>query len=430
MSQTNYVINTRLFDGYLERMNFLNEVSIIHPRAISFGSGRPDKAFFNVKDLIDNFHSFARMHDRDNEEDGDEFYNSLGQYNKTNGIINEAIVRLLHNDENIRAKPEDIILTVGGQEGMAIAINSLFANEKDVLLTSDPSYIGFIGYAKIYGTPMVSIRRDEDSVSLDHLETTILKLKKQGKNPKVFYEVPDFHNPSGAYMPLAKRKGLIELAEKHNFLIVEDNPYGYFIYDGEKIPTLKALDNYRRVIHLGSFAKTIFPSLRLGYLVVDQCFSHNHREVKLVDEFKKVKSFITVNTSTLIQGMVGSYLQKQDYSLKKANARKIAAFKTKRDAMVEALANHFSSTGTGENRVKWSKPAGGFFLALEVPFEITDALLKECVEEYGVIFCPMSYFYLEEALGARQMRLAFSNLPIETIKEGIARLAAFIKSKL
>jgi (S)-3,5-dihydroxyphenylglycine transaminase len=429
MSQTNYVINTRLFDDYLERMNFLNEVSIIHPRAISFGSGRPDQAFFNVKDLIDNFHSFARTHDSGEGEDGDAFYNSLGQYNKTNGIINEVIAKLLSNDENIQVQPEDIILTVGGQEGMAIVINGLFESANDVLLTSDPSYIGFIGYAKIYGTPIVSIRRDEDSVSLDHLETTIRQLKKQGKNPKVFYEVPDFHNPSGAYMPLAKRKALLELAEKHNFLIVEDNPYGYFIYDGEKIPTLKALDQHRRVIHLGSFAKTIFPSLRLGYLVVDQCFRDNHREVKLVDEFKKVKSFITVNTSTLIQGMAGSYLQKQGYSLKKANIRKVAAFKTKRDAMVGALADHFSSPGKGKNTVKWSTPAGGFFLSVEVPFEITDALLQECVEEYGVIFCPMSYFYLDEKLGARQMRLAFSNLSLETIKEGIGRLANFIKSK-
>jgi (S)-3,5-dihydroxyphenylglycine transaminase len=425
MKEKKFVINTRLFDDYMERMNFLNEVSLLNPNAISFGSGRPDKSFFDVKEIIANFHSYAQLH-VSSDDDLEEFYNDLGQYNKTNGIINDAIAKLIFNDENINASPEDIIVTIGGQEGMAIVINSIFESNDDVLLISDPSYIGFVGYAKIYGTPIVPIDRDEDSVCLDHLETTIKELKRQGKNPKVFYEVPDFHNPTGTYMPLEKRKGLIELAEKYNFFIVEDNPYGYFIYDGEKIPTLKALDNYQRVIHLGSFAKTIFPSLRLGYLVVDQCFNYNGRAIKLVDEFKKVKSFITVNTSTLLQAMVGSFLQKQDYSFKESCIRKVDMCRKKRNAMIEALESHFSGT----EGVQWNKPVGGFFLSMKVPFAITNEFLQECVEEYRVIFCPMSFFYINEAVGARQMRLAFSNLSIEKIKEGINRLAKFIKSKI
>jgi (S)-3,5-dihydroxyphenylglycine transaminase len=425
MKEKEFVINTRLFDDYMERMNFLNEVSIINPNAISFGSGRPDKAFFDVKEIIANFHSYAQLH-VSGEEELEEFYNDLGQYNKTNGIITDAVAKLLSNDENIKAEPEDIIVTVGGQEGMAIVINGIFESNDDVLLISDPSYIGFVGYAKIYGTPIVPIDRDENSVCLDHLETTVKKLKKQGKNPKVFYEVPDFHNPTGTYMPLDKRKGLIELAEKYNFFIVEDNPYTYFLYDGEKIPTLKALDKYQRVIQLGSFAKTIFPSLRLGYLVVDQCFNYKGRTVKLVDEFKKVKSFITVNTSTLLQAMVGSYLQKQDYSFKKSCARKVDMCRKKRDAMIEALESHFP----GMEAIHWNKPVGGFFLSMNVPFVITNELLRECVEDYKVIFCPMSFFYINEEVGARQIRLAFSNLSIEKIREGIDRLAKFIKSKI
>lgn len=425
MKEKEFVINTRLFDDYMERMNFLNEVSILNPNAISFGSGRPDKNFFDVKEIIANFHSYAHLH-VSGEEELEEFYNDLGQYNKTNGIINDIIAKLLLNDEDIKVEPEDIIVTIGGQEGMAIVINSIFESTDDVLLVSDPSYIGFVGYAKIYGTPIVSVDRDDDSVCLDHLETTIKKLKKQGKNPKIFYEVPDFHNPTGTYMPLDRRKGLIELAEKYNFFIVEDNPYSYFLYDGEKIPTLKALDKYHRVIQLGSFAKTIFPSLRLGYLVVDQTFNYKGRTVKLVDEFKKVKSFITVNTSTLLQAMVGSYLQKQDFSFKKSCARKIDMCRKKRNAMIDALESYFA----GMEAIHWNKPVGGFFLSMNVPFKITNELLRECVEDYRVIFCPMSFFYINEEVGAHQMRLAFSNLSIEKIREGIDRLAKFIESKI
>jgi len=422
----NYTVNSRLFDDYLERMNFLNEISIIYPNAISFGSGRPDQDFFHVKDVLSHFHSYLELSKPANME-LDAFYDYIGQYNKTKGIINEAIAKLIANDENIIADPEDIMMTDGAQEGMAIVINSLFESPDDVLLVSDPSYIGFVGYAKICGITMCAINRDEDSINFDHLEATIERLKKEGKTPKVLYEVPDFHNPSTAYMPLEKRKKLIELAEKHNFYIVEDNPYGYFVYETEKIPTLKALDRYRRVIYLGSFSKTIFPSIRLGYLVVDQVVDHKGKEIRLIEEFKKTKSFITVNTSTLLQAMAAGLIHQEGYSLYKSCNERVGAYKKKRDAMIEALERHFPASESWTKGISWKKPLGGFFLVIDIPFQMTDKLLGECVKEYNVIFCPMSYFCLNEEVGARQIRLAFSNLSPKTIDEGISRLASFIK---
>ena len=427
MKIKNYTINRHMFDPYVDAMNFLNEVSIVNPHAISFGSGRPDKNFFNVRDIVSHFLSSGG-------ETGDmeSYYNDLGQYNKTKGIINDILARLLKNDEDINADPEDIMVTDGAQEGMAIVIDSLFdsSSKEDVLLVSDPSYIGFVGYAKIAGIPVVPVARDENSVDLEHLESTILRLKKEGKNPKVLYEVVDFHNPTGTYMPLEKRKQLIELAEKHNFLIVEDNPYGYFRYDTEKIPTLKALDNYQRVIHLGSFAKTLFPSLRLGYLVVDQWITDpkdKTKGIKLVEEFKKTKSFITVNTSTLLQSMAGSFIRKQDYSMIRFCQPKVEAIGKKRDIMLESLAHHFPSTEAWAEKIKWNRPVGGFFLVINLPFKVTAELLKECVENYSVIFCPMSFFCLDPEAGAYQIRLAYSPRTHEEIREGIGRLSDFVK---
>jgi (S)-3,5-dihydroxyphenylglycine transaminase len=232
-------------------------------------------------------------------------------------------------------------------------------------------------------------------------------------------------------MPREDRKQLILMAEKHNFLIVEDNPYSYFRYDTEKIPTLKALDTYQRVLHIGSFAKTIFPSLRLGYLVADQTVSHNGRRTRLVEEFKKTKSFITVNTSTLLQAMVGGFLHRENYSLVKSCLKKVDACRKKRDTMIEALERQFTSPGSWTENIKWSKPKGGFFLVLNVPFKVTDELLKECVQDYSVIFCPMSFFCLKQTeQNQHQIRLAFSNLSEEKIQQGIQRLADFIKAKM
>ncbi len=429
METKNYSINNRLFDDYLERMNFLNEVCIDYPDAISFAPGRPDQQFFNVQDIIACFHTYADAEGK-SEKDVTAFYNYLGQYNKTKGIINETVAKLLRNDEGIEVHPEDIVMCDGAQEGMMILINTLFESQDDVLLISDPSYIGFVGYAKIYGVPICPIKRDEDSVDFDHLESTIARLHSQGKNPKVLYEVVDFHNPTGAYMPLEKRKQLIELAEKHNFYIVEDNPYGYFIYDGEKIPTLKALDKYNRVIYLGSFSKTIFPSIRLGYIAAGQEFSDGTRRIKLVEELKKTKSFTTVNTSTLLQAMAGSYIRTHDYSLVEVNRDKTAALRKKRDAVVDGLSQQFPNGGPRRAEVAWNKPQGGFFMVIDLPFAVKQEHLRRCVENYAVIFCPMSFFYLDEAAGSNRIRLAFSNLHPQAIGQGVDRLSAFIKSYL
>lgn len=419
MKKTNYTINDRLFGSYLERMNFLNEISIDYPDAVSFGSGRPDRRFFSVKDIVSGFLE---------SDEGHDFFDTLGQYNKTKGIINETMATLLRNDEGIHTEPGNIILTDGAQEGMIIVINTLFdlSSGDDVLLVSDPSYIGFVGYAKILGVPVTAVKRDGDSLDLNHLEETLIRLGEEGKNPKVLYEVPDFHNPTGEYMPLEKRKRLIELAETYNFLIVEDNPYGYFRYDSEKIPTLKALDQYRRVIYLGSFSKTLFPSIRLGYLVADQVIVHKGRRVELVEELKKTKSFTTVNTSTLLQAMAGCYLERQNFTMIPACGPKVASCRKNRDTMLVALEEHFSDI----NGVKWNRPRGGFFMTVDLPFAMTDELLKQCVEEYSVIVCPMSFFCLDEAAAAHQIRLAFSTRTPEEIRKGIKQLSQFVKNQV
>ena len=429
MHKANYMLNNNLFDQYMMTMNFLNEISIEFPDAVSFGSGRPDKNFFNVKDVVSGFFSTANKKLSVNNEE--EFINDVGQYNRTNGIINDAISRLLLNDENIKADADDIIITVGAQEGMAIVINTLFnpGNQNEVILVSDPSYIGFVGYAKILGITVIAIERDEDGINLEDIENTIIYLKKNGKIPKLLYEVVDFHNPTGAYMSLEKREKLIELARAHDFLIVEDNPYGYYRYDVEKIPTLKSLDRHKCVIYLGSFSKTIFPSIRIGYLVIDQTMKNEHGNIRLVDECKKTKSYITVNTPNILQVMVEDLLVRNEYSLLSWCQPRVDGCRRSRDAMIEAMEHFFPISESWTEGIKWHVPKGGFFLIMDIPFRMTNQLLRECVKDYGVIVCPISFFYLTPERENRQIRLAFSNTSKLLIREGLLRLAKFIKAK-
>jgi (S)-3,5-dihydroxyphenylglycine transaminase len=128
--------------------------------------------------------------------------------------------------------------------------------------------------------------------------------------------------------------------------------------------------------------------------------------------------------------MVGRFLQLHDYTLIPNCQPKVAACRENRDVMLNALSTHFPSCQPWTKDIKWNIPHGGFFLVLDLPFEITDELLKECVEKYSVIFCPMSFFCLHPGKGARQIRLAFSNLSMDKIEQGIAQLSAFVKNQI
>ncbi len=416
-------MNSFLLDSYLESMNFLNEISINYPDAISFASGRPNYKYFNVKSTVLGINDYAKKRMLPHQTEADSF-NNLGQYNKTNGIINEQISKLLSNDENINVDAKNIVITSGAQEGMVILIDVFFKNEKDVLLVSDPSYVGFVGYAKIRGINIKAIPREGDSISLTMLEDSLKELTKHGKKVKLLYDVPNFHNPTGHYMSLENRKRLIELAEKYNFHIVEDDPYGYFSYGVKKIPTLKAIDNKKRVIYLGSFSKLVFPSLRIGYLIVDQNIKIDNNSYNLVNECKKVKSFVTVNTSTLLQAMLGSILESQNYSLVSYCNEKISSCKKNRDILIEHLERSLG------NKIALNKPKGGFFLSLDLPFEISTDDVIEAASKYDVIFTPMNMFYIDKALGRNQVRLAFSNLTPEIINLGAERFCNYIEHRL
>ncbi len=417
-------INQNLNDPYLSVMDFLNEVTLRFPKAISFAPGRPDPAYFNLKDSNKHLEIFVEHRAAQKGVSKETIWADLGQYNMTKGIINAELAKMLAIDENIHVKPEDIVITSGAQEGMILALSTICNPNQDVIMVSDPSYIGFTGFAKIYGLEICLVKSSENGIDLVDLEDKIKLLKTEGKNPKIVYDIPDFHNPTGSYLSKENRLTFLELAEKYDFWIVEDNPYGMFIYDGEKVPTIKALDKNQRCIYLGSFSKSLYPSLRIGYLVADQQLQNN---VALSDELTKVKSLTTVITSSITQAITGGILIEADYSLEAINKDKKEAYLKKWKTLMDSLEENFrGSNNEWAKDISWNTPKGGFFLTMNLPFNVDEKILYECVENYGVIFCPMSMFYLEQG-PRKQIRLSFSYVTLEQIEEGIKKLAAFIK---
>jgi len=409
-------------DPLLEVMNILNEIVLDHPEAISFAPGRPLETHFQVEESLAALHHFVTVAAGESGLDEKRVWRDLGQYNRTNGTINELISKQLALDEDIQVPPEAIIVTVGAQEAMAIVLAGLFEPARDILLASDPTYIGITGLAKILGIRVLPVSAGDNGVEPEAVEQAISSCRSVG-TPRALYDIPDFNNPLGTSLSLDRRLRLLEICHKNDILLIEDNPYGMFNYSGEKLPTLKALDKHATVIYIGSFSKTIFPGLRLGYLVADQHVEHGKH--LLAKELSKVKSLITVNTSPLLQAIVGGILLKNNGSLQPVVRSKVGILKRNRDVMLECLAKHFR--GSSE-RVQWNHPNGGFFLTMKLPFPFGQDELKRCACDYGVIVCPMRFFTLGQDREC-QIRLSFSYVDEEQIDEGVNRLAHFINDR-
>jgi (S)-3,5-dihydroxyphenylglycine transaminase len=234
--------------------------------------------------------------------------------------------------------------------------------------------------------------------------------------------MPDFANPSGLSMDLATRRALLDVAAREDLLLLEDNPYGLFTGGARALPPLKRLDTERRVIYLGSFAKTVLPGARVGYLVADQRVrTADGRIVLLADELSKIKSMVTVNTSPLAQAVVGGALLEHGGSLRAANERQIATYAGNLRTLLSGLAWRFADV----EGVAWNAPAGGYFVVVTVPFAADEQALTRSAAEHGVLWTPMSWFYADGD-GAGQLRLSVSSLDAEAIETGLDRLYVFI----
>uniref|UniRef100_UPI00366C1DB3 aminotransferase class I/II-fold pyridoxal phosphate-dependent enzyme n=1 Tax=Plantactinospora endophytica TaxID=673535 RepID=UPI00366C1DB3 len=194
--------------------------------------------------------------------------------------------------------------------------------------------------------------------------------------------------------------------------------------------TLKSMDENNRVIYLKSLSKTLYPSLRLSLMVVNQSILVDSNVLKLSDLVSKTKGYITVNTPSIIQAMFGGMLRQHNFSLKELNKEKVLGMKEKRNYLLKCLEETFNTKNNPWSKeVKWNHPKGGFFIRVKLPFEVGKKEVVECAEKFKVIFTPMSFFYLNEG-GENELRLAFSNLSSEGIKTGVNRLADYIKNKI
>ncbi len=416
-----FTTRASLREPSLDGMRFLNEVIERYPNAVSFGPGRPSERFFQVHERLRGIDDYALHLAQDSGRSPAEVLNDLGQYGCTQGRIRTLVAQYAGNDWGIETVPDAILMTHGTQEAMAVLMLGLFEPGQDVLLVSDPAYIGITGLAAMIGVDIEPVPQGPSGLEAASVQYAIRSVRARGKVPRAIYDVPTYNNPLGTTVPVQARHEILAVANAEHLLVFEDAAYSAFAYESKPPPALKALPDGDSVIYLGTFAKTLFPGARIGFLIADQ---RTTRGAWMASELAKVKSLLSVNTSPLMEALVGNVLHANDCSLASIAKPIAAAYRSNRDRLLLELRRNFAK-GSG---VSWNAPAGGFFVRIDVPFLFGSSEVEACARDFGVIVSPMEMFSLRSDR-SHQIRLAFSNLEESDIVPGVARLAQFVHDR-
>jgi 2-aminoadipate transaminase len=368
------------------------------PEIISFAGGLPAPELFPVDDM-------QAAIDAVMKEGG----KSAMQYGTTEGAprLREQIAERLLAKNNIRTDIKNILMTAGSQQGLDFAAR-LFVNPGDVIIMESPSYLGAINAFKLSQPNFVEVPTDENGMIMEELE----KVLATTPNVKLIYVIPDFQNPSGRTWPLERRKQFMEIINKYEIPVLEDNPYGELRYKGEYQPALKSMDEKGLVIYLGTFSKILAPGLRLGWIVAND---------EYINKFNLIAQASVLQTSTFNIAVVSKYIDMFDLDAHVAEIRE--TYKHRCALMVDSMKKYFPAG------VKFTDPDGGLFTWAELPEYINTKVMATQALEEKVAYVPGAGFFPNGG-NDHCMRLNYSCMPDERIIEGIKRLGKVIESNL
>ena len=329
------------------------------------------------------------------------------QYGATQGVpeLREAVAK------RYDVPVERVQITSSSQQGIDVCTRVL-VNPGDVILTSSPSYLGALQSFRSYRADIRGVAHKEDLTEFKaSYESVISQVLGEGKKIKFLYMIPDFQNPSGESLTLEERQMLVELADRYDFLIVEDSPYRELRYEGEHIPTMYSLSP-DRVIHLGSFSKIFAPGFRLGWAIA-------HPEI--LDKIYVCKQSLDLCPPIMDQYVAAEFLAsgRLDENLVKS----VALYKGKRDLLLSLLQGHMPQG------VKWTHPEGGLFLFLTMPEGFEAVKFYDRALDAGVAYVAGEFFH-PDGSGKNTMRLNFSFMTEDKIRAGIKLLADLLKTEL
>jgi 2-aminoadipate transaminase len=309
------------------------------------------------------------------------------QYGPTEGLaaVKRSVVQVM-TEEGTPVDPDDVLMTTGGQQVIDLVCKALI-DPGDVIVAEAPTYPGAIPAFLAYEADVVQIAMDGDGMRIDELEQTLDRLEEQRRRPKFIYTIPNFQNPGGVTMSLPRRRRLVALAQERELLVLEDNPYGLLRYEGEALPTLRALEQATIareeasfVIYLGTFSKILSPGARLGWAVAPR---------PVLEKLNVGKASTDLCSSPMTQYFVAAYFESGQWAPYLRSLRSI--YRSRRDAMLDALAENLGTDPPPE--LDWTRPQGGLFLWVNLPgyIDTTDLLARALGE--NVAFVPGASAY-------------------------------------
>lgn len=302
---------------------------------------------------------------------------------------------------------ERIQITTSSQQGIDVCTRIL-ADPGDVILTSDPSYLGALQSFRSYRADVVGVPHEDAPERFRQAwRAAISRVLESGRKVKFLYMIPDFQNPSGETLTLREREILVSLAEEYGFLIVEDSPYRELRYSGEPVPTMYSLAP-DTVLHLGSFSKIFAPGFRLGWIFGNP---------EVLDKIYVCKQSLDLCPPVFDQYVAAEFMGsgRLDRNLVKS----ISLYREKRDLMLSLLEENMPDGAT------WTHPDGGLFLFLTMPEDFDSVAFYDTALDAGVAYVAGSFFRTDGG-GRNTMRLNFSFMTPERITEGIKLLAKLL----
>ena len=311
---------------------------------------------------------------------------------------------MLMAEEGVDADPDDIVITTGAQQALDL-LGKIFIDPGDTIAVEAPAYVGALTAFAAYQPRFLTIELDDEGMIVEQLERAIVR----GERPTFVYTVPNFGNPAGVTMSRRRREHLVALCRETGIPIVEDNPYGLLRFEGEPLPCLRSLDP-RNVIYLGTVSKTFSPGVRVGWALADP---------SVIQRLVLAKEAADLCGSNLTMLLTERWFA-DDGRWRSVLAGLIETYRSRRDAMLDALTEQFPSTAT------WTHPSGGFYVWVTLPaWSDTTAMLAAAVER-RVAYVPGTAFY-PDGRGSDRMRLAYCYPTEDRIREGVARLATLLE---
>ncbi len=370
------------------------------PEIISFAGGLPNPLAFPVEKINEIVNDLIR----DQPE-------TIMQYGSTEGVpaLREEIGKRLKKIWNIDADHENILITVGSQQGLDL-LGRVFIGSTSSIIMEAPTYLGALNAFNVYDPSIISIPLDDDGMIVDRLDDYLKTVQKHSIHLKFLYTVPTFHNPAGVCMSQSRRRKLIDLSHEYDFMIIEDDPYGELRYEGDTLPPLASLDNEGRVIYLGTFSKTLVPGFRIAW---------TYGPKPVIEKMVVAKQAVDLCTPPFTQHIAKEYLNRGyiDEHLKKI----IELYGRKQRIMTKAMNEEMP-----KEYIRWPVPEGGMFLwaTLHENINTTDMFHDAIAENVAYV---IGSAFFADGTGTNCMRLNFTHADDEKILIGVKRLAGVIE---